>query len=58
MQMALEGHDPGSVDAVIMHSPGTILGDSSEMTAIESIFGKKKIPLLTGNIGKTVLQED
>ncbi len=48
MQMALEGHQPGSVDAVIMHSPGTILGDSSEMTAIETIFGKNK-PLLTGN---------
>lgn len=48
MQMALEGHDPGSIDALIMHSPGTILGDSSEMTAIETIFGKNK-PLLTGN---------
>ncbi len=48
MQMALEGHQPGSVDAVIMHSPGTILGDISEMTAIETIFGKNK-PLLTGN---------
>lgn len=48
MAMALEGHDPKSIDAVIMHSPGTILGDSSEMNAIESIFGKER-PLLTGN---------
>lgn len=48
MQMALEDHDPASVDAVIMHSPGTLLGDSSEMKAIEAVFGKN-IPLLTGN---------
>ena len=48
MQMALEGHDPASVDAVIMHSPGTILGDSSEMIAVESLFSEKK-PLLTSN---------
>jgi len=48
MQMALEGHDPSSVDAVIMHSPGTILGDNSEMIAIESVFAEMK-PLLTSN---------
>jgi len=48
MQMALEGHDLASVDAIIMHSPGTILGDSSEMIAVESVFGKIK-PLLTSN---------
>ncbi|MDP3467884.1 MAG: beta-ketoacyl synthase N-terminal-like domain-containing protein [Daejeonella sp.] len=48
MNMALEGHDPASVDVVILHSPGTILGDSSEMIAIESVFGKRK-PMLTGN---------
>lgn len=48
MQMALEGHDPGSIDVIIMHSPGTILGDRSEMEAIEIVFGQNK-PLLTGN---------
>ncbi|MFA6946278.1 MAG: beta-ketoacyl synthase N-terminal-like domain-containing protein [Pedobacter sp.] len=48
MQMAMEGHDPNSVDAVIMHAPGTILGDSSEMKAIDLVFGKNR-PLLTGN---------
>ena len=56
MQMALEGHDPNSVDVIIMHSPGTILGDRSEMNAIEAIFGQKK-PLMTGNkwkIGHTL----
>jgi 3-oxoacyl-(acyl-carrier-protein) synthase len=48
MQMALEGHNPSSVDAVIMHSPGTILGDNSEMIAIGSVFAEMK-PLLTSN---------
>ncbi len=48
MNMALEGHDLDSVDVVIMHSPGTILGDSSEMKAIETIFGQDK-PMLTVN---------
>ncbi len=56
MQMALEGHDPDSVDVILLHSPGTILGDNSEMIAIEAIFGPNK-PMLTGNkwkIGHTL----
>lgn len=56
MQMALDGHDPHSVDAILLHSPGTILGDNSEMTAIETVFGHNK-PMLTGNkwkIGHTL----
>ena len=56
MQMAMEGHDPNSVDVLIMHSPGTILGDNSEMKAIDLVFGKNR-PLLTGNkwkIGHTL----
>lgn len=48
MKMAIEGHSPESIDVVIMHSPGTILGDNSEMKALESVFGHYK-PLLTGN---------
>lgn len=48
MQMAMEGHAPHSIDAVIMHSPGTILGDASEMKAIDIVFNKKP-PLLTSN---------
>ena len=48
MKMAIEGHSPESIDVVIMHSPGTILGDNSEMKALESVFGHNK-PLLTGN---------
>jgi 3-oxoacyl-(acyl-carrier-protein) synthase len=31
-----------------MHSPGTILGDASEMKAIDIVFNKKP-PLLTSN---------
>ena len=56
MQMALKAHDPKSIDLIIMHSPGTILGDQSEMEAINAVFGNDK-PFLTGNkwkIGHTL----
>ena len=36
------------VDAVVMHAPGTLLGDTSEYLAIQKIFGKN-FPLLTTN---------
>ena len=36
------------VDAVVMHAPGTMLGDSSEFKAIEKIF-EGNLPLLTTN---------
>ena len=36
------------VDAVIMHSPGTMLGDASEFNAIKAVFGQN-IPFLTTN---------
>lgn len=48
MKMALEGHDPESVDAVIMHAPGTIRGDLAEMNAVAAVFGNHQ-PLLTSN---------
>lgn len=48
MQMALKGHDLESVDVIILHSPGTIQGDNSEMKAIQTIFGEY-LPLLTSN---------
>jgi 3-oxoacyl-(acyl-carrier-protein) synthase len=48
MRMALNGHALQSVDVVILHSPGTLQGDSSEMHAIEALFGSNK-PLLTCN---------
>ncbi|HTN21201.1 MAG TPA: beta-ketoacyl synthase N-terminal-like domain-containing protein [Pelobium sp.] len=48
MLKALKNHDPKSVDVVIMHSPGTVLGDIAEMRAIEAVFGST-LPLLTCN---------
>ncbi|MCX2718286.1 beta-ketoacyl synthase N-terminal-like domain-containing protein [Lentiprolixibacter aurantiacus] len=48
MSMALNGLNPGEVDAVVMHAPGTIKGDLSEYRAIESVF-KDKMPALTTN---------
>nr|WP_294901237.1 beta-ketoacyl synthase N-terminal-like domain-containing protein [uncultured Pedobacter sp.] len=48
MQKALKNHDLQSIDVVIMHSPGTILGDLAEMRAIEAVFGNN-LPLLTCN---------
>jgi len=48
MKMALDGHDPETVDAIILHAPGTIKGDMAEMKSIESVFRQHK-PLLTSN---------
>lgn len=48
MLMALSGIDPESVDAIVMHAPGTVKGDLSEYKAIRKIFGEK-LPLLTTN---------
>ena len=56
MKMALQNIDIKEVDAIIMHAPGTIQGDLSEMKAIEKIFGSN-VPLLTSNkwkIGHTL----
>lgn len=36
------------VDAIVMHAPGTMLGDESEFKAIKRVFGDK-MPLLTTN---------
>jgi 3-oxoacyl-(acyl-carrier-protein) synthase len=48
MRMALAGVDLADVDAVVMHAPGTVKGDSSELAAIKNIFGES-LPLLTTN---------
>ncbi|SMO65727.1 beta-ketoacyl synthase N-terminal-like domain-containing protein [Solitalea koreensis] len=48
MRMAIEGHDPASIDAVILHAPGTIKGDEAELRAVEKVFGAHQ-PLLTSN---------
>lgn len=48
MKMALGDCPPESVDAIVMHAPGTVKGDASERKAIGKVFGNS-IPLLTGN---------
>ncbi|WP_430429112.1 beta-ketoacyl synthase N-terminal-like domain-containing protein [Maribacter litoralis] len=48
MKMALGGINPAEVDAVIMHAPGTIKGDSSEYNAIKEVFGEN-MPQMTTN---------
>ncbi len=48
MKMALGNVDPDEIQVIVMHAPGTIKGDSSEVKAIEKIF-YNKVPLLTTN---------
>ncbi|RNL88461.1 beta-ketoacyl synthase [Sinomicrobium pectinilyticum] len=48
MRMALEQVSPEEVDAIVMHAPGTVKGDSSEYNAIRKVFGKD-MPALTTN---------
>ena len=48
MRMALKSTSVDDVDVIVMHSPGTIKGDSSEYNAVNNIFGDN-IPFLTNN---------
>jgi 3-oxoacyl-(acyl-carrier-protein) synthase len=48
MAMALKNTPLDEVDAIVMHAPGTIKGDTSEYKAIEQLF-KDKLPMLTTN---------
>ena len=48
IKMALGTTELSEIDAIVMHAPGTMKGDSSEMEAITAIFGDE-IPLLTTN---------
>jgi 3-oxoacyl-(acyl-carrier-protein) synthase len=48
MKMALRETTTTSVDAIVMHAPGTIKGDESEYLAIQKVFGER-LPLLTTN---------
>lgn len=48
MKMALGTTSPDEIDAIVMHAPGTIKGDQSEINAISKIFCNK-IPFLTTN---------
>ena len=48
MAMALKNMPLDEVDAIVMHAPGTIKGDTSEYKAIQKVFGKN-LPMLTTN---------
>lgn len=48
MRMALGNFRPDEVDVIVMHAPGTKKGDSSELNAIDAVFGQDK-PALTTN---------
>ena len=48
MKMAIANTEISEIDAIVMHAPGTIKGDSSEYNAIKAVFGEK-LPALTSN---------
>lgn len=48
MKMALKGINPSEIDAIVMHAPGTLKGDTSEYKAIQKVFGDNH-PMLTTN---------
>jgi 3-oxoacyl-(acyl-carrier-protein) synthase len=48
MKMALGNTPLKEIDVIVMHAPGTIKGDLSEVRAIETVFGEDK-PFLTTN---------
>lgn len=48
MKMALQNSNLEEVDAIVMHAPGTLKGDTSEYKAIQKVFGVNP-PMLTTN---------
>ncbi len=48
MKMALGEISINEIDVIVMHAPGTIKGDQSEVNAIKNFFGEN-IPFLTTN---------
>ena len=48
MKMAMGDLSPRDVDAVVMHAPGTVKGDQSEINALNALFGSAG-PALTTN---------
>jgi 3-oxoacyl-(acyl-carrier-protein) synthase len=48
MKMALKNTVLEEVDAIVMHAPGTLKGDTSEYKAIQKVFGNNP-PMLTTN---------
>ncbi len=48
MKMALQNQDPETIDAIVMHAPGTVQGDSAEKAAVKAVFGNHT-PVLLSN---------
>lgn len=48
MRMAIGATQLKDIDVIVMHAPGTIQGDTTEMEAIKAIFGNE-LPVLTSN---------
>ncbi len=48
IKMACENINLNEVDAIVMHAPGTVKGDTSEINAIHKVFGNN-VPFLTTN---------
>jgi len=48
MRMAIGEKELSEIDAVVMHAPGTLKGDLSEVNAIKTLFGKNA-PAMTSN---------
>jgi len=45
MQQALN-RSPGPVDLICVHAPGTLVGDSAELRAIQQVFKEQQMPVL------------
>lgn len=56
MEMAIGNTSLRDIDAIVMHAPGTIKGDASEMEAVKQLFGAKSPHLLSNKwkIGHTL----
>lgn len=48
IKMAIGTYDLKEIDAIVMHAPGTIQGDTTELEAIKAVFGNQ-LPMLTSN---------
>lgn len=48
MKMAISEHDPGDIDVIVLHAPGTLKGDLAEVNAVKKVFGNK-MPAITTN---------
>ncbi len=48
MKMALQNTPLEKIEAIVMHAPGTLKGDTSEYKAIQKVFGNN-LPMFTTN---------